>query len=104
MTAAELVRCSWTGTDPLMVEYHDVEWGTPTHDAYVWDFVDGTPIVTMHISLAELPTTTDAARALAKDLKRRGFRFEGPTTVCAFMQAAGLVDDHVVTCFRRTGS
>lgn len=73
-------------------------------DAYVWAFVDGVPIVSEHRTLDELPTTTDEAKALAKDLKRRGFRFVGPTTVYAFMQAAGLVDDHVVTCFRRTGS
>ena len=72
-------------------------------DAYVWSFVDGTPIVSQHATLAGLPTSTDEARALAKDLKRRGFRFVGPTTVYAFMQAAGLADDHVVTCFRRTG-
>ena len=50
---------------------------------------------------AQLPTTTDESTALSKDLKRRGFRFVGPTTVYAFMQAAGLVDDHVATCFRR---
>ena len=74
-----------------------------TFDDYVWSFVDGTPIVSRHTTLAGLPTSTDEAKALAKDLKRRGFRFVGPTTVYAFMQAAGLADDHVVTCFRRTG-
>ena len=47
---------------------------------------------------------TDESTALSKDLKRRGFRFVGPTTVYAFMQAAGLVDDHVVECFRHTGA
>jgi DNA-3-methyladenine glycosylase I len=72
-------------------------------DEYVWSFVDGTPIVSHHTTLAGLPNSTDEAKALAKDLKRRGFRFVGPTTVYAFMQAAGLADDHVVTCFRRTG-
>ena len=51
--------------------------------------------------LGELPATTDESTALSKDLKRRGFRFVGPTTVYAFMQAAGLADDHVVGCFRR---
>ena len=189
MTSPDRVRCEWAGTDPLMVAYHDDEWGTPTHDDhalfelltlegaqaglswttilrkrdgyraafarfdpakvarftdadverllgdasivrhrgkiestisnaralldlrsergtfddYVWSFVDGTPIVSRHTTLAGLPASTDEAKALAKDLKRRGFRFVGPTTVYAFMQAAGLVDDHVVTCFRRTG-
>ena len=72
-------------------------------DSYVWSFVDGVPVVSHHSTLAGLPTSTDEAKALAKDLKRRGFRFVGPTTVYAFMQAAGLADDHVVTCFRRTG-
>jgi DNA-3-methyladenine glycosylase I len=74
-----------------------------TFDDYVWSFVDGAPVVSHHTTLAGLPTSTDEARALAKDLKRRGFRFVGPTTVYAFMQAAGLADDHVVICFRRTG-
>ena len=52
----------------------------------------------MHLD--ELPAVTDESTALSKDLKRRGFRFVGPTTMYAFMQAAGLVDDHVVGCFR----
>ena len=69
-------------------------------EAYVWAFVDGTPIIGEYHHLAELPAVTDESTALSKDLKRRGFRFVGPTTVYAFMQAAGLVDDHVVECFR----
>jgi DNA-3-methyladenine glycosylase I len=182
----EPTRCEWAGTDPLMVAYHDDEWGVPTHDdaelfelltlegaqaglswrtildkrdgyraafagfdvdrverftdadvdrlvgdasivrhrgkiestianakaiqsvqeefgsfdAYVWRFVDGTPIVGEYQQLGQLPAVTDESTALSKDLKRRGFRFVGPTTVYAFMQAAGLVDDHVLTCFR----
>jgi DNA-3-methyladenine glycosylase I len=182
-------RCEWAGSDPLMIEYHDVEWGTPEHDddrlfelltlegaqaglswitilrkregyrrafagfdprrvasfdetdvdrlvldasivrnrakitstvdnaravlaaqdefgsfdRYVWGFVDGRPIVSHHTRLDELPAKTDVSVALSKDMKRRGFRFVGPTTVYAFMQAAGLVDDHVVGCFRRRG-
>jgi len=179
-------RCEWAGTEPLMVAYHDDEWGMPTHDdaalfefltlegaqaglswrtilnkrngyraafagfdaaavasfderdverllgdagivrhrgkiestinnaqrvlevqddrgsfdAYVWSFVDGAPIVGAWRELGEIPSSTAISTALSKDLKRRGFRFVGPTTVYAFMQAAGLVDDHVVTCFR----
>jgi DNA-3-methyladenine glycosylase I len=73
-------------------------------DTYVWTFVDGTPIVGTWQRLGELPSSTSQSTALSRDLKRRGFRFVGPTTVYAFMQAAGLVDDHVVTCFRRTSS
>jgi DNA-3-methyladenine glycosylase I len=68
--------------------------------AYLWSFVDGTPIVGRWRSLAELPAETELSRALSKDLKRRGFRFVGPTICYAFMQAAGLVNDHVVGCFR----
>lgn len=182
----EPTRCDWAGTEPVMVAYHDHEWGVPTHDdaelfellalegaqaglswrtilmrrdgyraafdrfdiptvaaftdddvarllhdasiirhrgkiestvgnaraiqevqaergsfdAYVWSFVDGTPIVGGHRQHAPLPAVTDESTALSKDLKRRGFRFVGPTTMYAFMQAAGLVDDHVVECFR----
>ena len=185
----ELTRCEWAGTEPLMVAYHDDEWGVPTHDdralfelltlegaqaglswrtilnkrdgyrrafagfdpakvaryddrvvdkllddasivrhrgkiestvnnaqqilavqdelgsfdAYVWSFVDGTPVVGGWTELGELPSTTAVSTALSRDLKRRGFRFVGPTTVYAFMQAAGLVDDHVVSCFRYSG-
>jgi DNA-3-methyladenine glycosylase I len=181
-----LQRCTWAGTEPLMVAYHDDEWGTPTHDdaelfelltlegaqaglswrtilnkregyrrafarfdparvaafterdverlvvdagivrhrgkiastinnaqriaevqadagsfdEYVWSFVDGTPIAGEWEQLGELPSSTPESTALSRDLKRRGFRFVGPTTVYAFMQAAGLADDHVVTCFR----
>ena len=183
-------RCEWAGTEPLMVAYHDEEWGTPTHDdaalfelitlegaqaglswrtilnkregyraafanfdparvarfterdverllgdagivrhrgkiestinnaqrvlevqddvgsfdAHVWSFVDGAPIVGTWTQLDQLPSSTPQSTALSKDLKRRGFRVVGPTTVYAFMQAAGLVDDHVVTCFRHHGA
>jgi DNA-3-methyladenine glycosylase I len=186
----EPVRCEWAGTEPLMVAYHDDEWGVPTHDdallfelltlegaqaglswrtilnkregyraafagfdparvveftdddverllvdagivrhrgkiestinnaqrvrevqddhgtfdAYVWSFVDDVPLVGGWVQLGDLPSTTTVSTALSRDLKRRGFRFVGPTTVYAFMQAAGLADDHVVTCFRYSGA
>ena len=182
----EISRCSWAGTEPLMVAYHDDEWGVPTHDdhalfelltlegaqaglswrtilnkrvgyrhafagfdpakvarftdadverlvgdagivrhrgkiestinnaqrvlevqrdlgsfdALVWSYVDGKPIVGTWRELGARPSATPESTALSRDLKRRGFRFVGPTTVYAFMQAAGLADDHVVTCFR----
>jgi DNA-3-methyladenine glycosylase I len=66
----------------------------------VWGVVGGEPRRNAWRSLAELPAETDESRALSRELKRRGFRFVGPTTLYAFMQAAGLVDDHVVGCFR----
>ncbi len=69
-------------------------------DAYLWSFVDGEPIVGNWHSLAELPAETELSKALSKDLKKRGFRFIGPTIVYAFMQTVGMVDDHTVDCFR----
>lgn len=181
-----LTRCSWCGTDPLYVRYHDEEWGVPSRDdrhlfelltlegaqaglswstilhkregyrkafrefdaekvarfterdvervladpgivrnrlkvestvanagrilevreevgsfaAYLWSFVDERPLVGNWRSLAELPAETELSRALSKDLKRRGFRFVGPTVCHAFMQAVGLLNDHTVDCFR----
>jgi DNA-3-methyladenine glycosylase I len=69
-------------------------------DAYLWGFVDGEPIVNRWRELSELPSETELSRALSKDLKRRGFRFVGPTVCYAFMQSVGMVNDHKVDCFR----
>ena len=71
-------------------------------DAYLWAFVDGEPIVNQWRTMSELPAETDLSKAISKDLKRRGFRFIGPTVVYAFMQSVGIVDDHMLDCFRRT--
>jgi DNA-3-methyladenine glycosylase I len=181
-----VARCEWAEGDPLLVVYHDEEWGVPSHDdrhlfelltlegaqaglawltvlrkregyrrafagfdparvarfsaedverlladpgivrnrlkvestivnaarvlevqaehgslaSYLWDFVGGEPVVAGWRALAELPAETELSRALSKDLKRRGFRFVGPTVCYAFMQAVGVVNDHVVGCFR----
>lgn len=67
---------------------------------WVWGFVDGVPIRNAPEALSDIPAETRASRALSKALKQKGFRFCGPTTVYAFMQAAGLVNDHLVTCPR----
>jgi DNA-3-methyladenine glycosylase I len=185
-SATERARCDWVGDDPLMVAYHDDEWGAPERDdrrlfelitlegaqaglswttilrkregyrrgfagfdprtvadfgaadverlladpgvvrhrgkiestvsnaacvlavqadvgslaAFVWSFVGDTPIVQRPRSLGDLPSQTHESRTLSRELKRRGFRFVGPTTVYAFMQAAGLADDHQAHCFR----
>ncbi len=179
-------RCTWTGNDPLLIAYHDEEWGVPCRDDralferlmlegfqaglswrtilakraafsaafagwdavrvaafddedvarlladpgivrnraktaaaignaraflqlqaetgsfadHVWSFVDGSPVVRRPMTLADLPAFTPEAVALSRDLKRRGFRFVGPTICYAFMQSAGLVDDHLAGCFR----
>ena len=69
-------------------------------DAYVWRFVDGSPIVNRRRGTGHIPPRTAESDALSKDLSRRGFKFVGSTICQAFMQATGLVNDHVVTCFR----
>jgi len=185
MTSGERTRCAWAGDDPLMVAYHDEEWGVPSHDPrhlfelltlegaqaglswstilkkrqgyrdafagfdveqvarfgeadverlladsgivrnrakvestisnaqavlaldepfpdLLWRSVGGEPIVNRPRGLADLPAETPESRALSRELKGRGFRFVGPTICYALMQAAGLVDDHTVDCFRAT--
>jgi DNA-3-methyladenine glycosylase I len=183
---AERPRCGWAGTDPLMIRYHDEEWGVPSHDArhlfemivlegaqaglswstilkkreeyrrafcrfdarkiaafdardvtrlmqdagivrnrlkidgtvqnaksflalqkepggfdsFVWSFVFGKPIVRRPRSMSDVPTKTPESDALGKALLGRGFKFVGSTICYAFMQACGLVDDHVTGCFR----
>jgi len=67
---------------------------------YLWEFVGGEPIVGRFRSLGEVPAETAESRAMSKDLKRRGFRFVGPTICYSLMQACGLVNDHVTGCFR----
>lgn len=180
------MRCDWAGVDPLMISYHDEEWGVPVHDdrrlfeflvlegaqaglswrtilrkrenyrrafeefdpvrvatygerelaklladpgivrnrrkiaaaaenarrcleardkfgsfdAYLWKFVGGVPIVNRYRSMSELPSETRESRAMSRDLAARGFRFVGPTICYAFMQAVGMVNDHLVHCFR----
>jgi DNA-3-methyladenine glycosylase I len=180
-----VIRCEWAGSDPLMIAYHDEEWGVPCHDdrdlferlilegfqaglswstilrkrqafirafdgfdpaivarygpedvdrllsdagivrnrlkvaaaisnaqafletcdefgtfdAYIWQFSPNAPGPRPR-SLADVPATTPESDAMSKDLKRHGFRFVGSTICYAFMQSAGLVDDHVERCFR----
>ncbi len=181
-----MVRCDWAGTDPLMISYHDEEWGVPVHDdgklfevlvlegaqaglswrtilrkreryrrvfrgfdparvarfgrndverllsdpgivrnrakvesavgnarrllevraefgsfdAYVWRFGGGRPIVNRFRKLSDLPSTSPESVAMSGDLRARGFRFVGPTICYAFMQAVGMVNDHLIHCFR----
>jgi DNA-3-methyladenine glycosylase I len=68
--------------------------------AHLWSFVGGAPVQNAWASMAEVPITTPAADAMSKDLKKRGFRFVGPTICYSLMQACGLVNDHIVGCFR----
>lgn len=183
----ELIRCEWSGNEPVMIDYHDKEWGQPLHDdqrlfeflilegaqaglswltvlkkreayrlafdnfdplkvanytpqdverllanpgiirnrlkidsairnancflavqkefgtfdQYVWQFVGGTPKVNQFNTLKELPASTPESDAMSKDLKKRGFNFVGSTICYAFMQATGMVNDHILTCFKR---
>jgi len=69
-------------------------------DAFIWQFVDGRPKLNARKSLKDLPAKTPEAERMSKELLRRGFKFVGPTICYAFMQAVGMVNDHVVDCFR----
>jgi DNA-3-methyladenine glycosylase I len=69
-------------------------------DAYLWSFVGGEPIVGRFRAVGDIPAETAESKAMSKALKARGFRFVGPTICYAFMQACGLVQDHVTSCFR----
>jgi len=71
-------------------------------DRYVWQFVDGEPKLNHRRTMADVPATSPESDALSKDLKKRGFRFVGSTIVYAFMQAVGMVDDHLNGCFAKT--
>jgi DNA-3-methyladenine glycosylase I len=72
-----------------------------TFDSYLWAFVDGRPLQNRRRNMKEVPARTAVSDAISKDLKRRGFRFVGSTIVYAFMQAVGMVNDHLTYCFRR---
>lgn len=73
-------------------------------DAYIWQFVGGKPVVNQWREQNQLPASTPQSDAMSKDLKSRGFKFVGTTICYAFMQAAGLVDDHLMDCFRWSGN
>lgn len=69
-------------------------------DAYLWRFVDGSPLQNARMSISEVPSKTDQSDRMSKDLKKRGFNFVGSTICYAFMQAVGMVNDHTTDCFR----
>jgi DNA-3-methyladenine glycosylase I len=81
--------------------YLDLVEDTGSLDAFLWDFVGGKPRVNRWKTLKDIPPETPESKALSKELKRRGFGFVGSTICYAFMQAVGMVDDHVSTCFKR---
>jgi DNA-3-methyladenine glycosylase I len=72
----------------------------PGFSHLLWDFVEGKPIINRFKTIREVPAETPLSRNISKELKGRGFKFCGPTISYAFMQAIGMVDDHLVTCYR----
>ena len=80
--------------------YLEVREEFGTFSKYLWSFVGGTPIQNRWKTLSEIPVTTPESDAMSRDLKKRGFKFVGSTICYAFMQAAGMVNDHTVTCFQ----
>ena len=182
----EKQRCDWVGEDPVMIAYHDTEWGVPVHndrklfefmvldamqaglnwrivlqkrdnfkraldgfnprkvakyddgdlarlietpgiirnrqkltasitnargvlavqkefgslDSYLWQFVNNEPVTNAWTGVGQIPATSPESVAMSRDLIKRGFKFVGPTICYAFMQAAGLVNDHLASCFR----
>lgn len=71
-----------------------------TFDAYIWNFVNNTPIKNKFKTLEDLPSKTQLSERISKDLKKRGFKFVGPTIIYSFMQAVGMTNDHTTDCFR----
>ena len=69
-------------------------------DKYIWNFIDGKPMQNSYKSLKDIPAETEISRIISKDLKKRGFTFVGPTIVYSHMQATGMVNDHLIDCFR----
>jgi DNA-3-methyladenine glycosylase I len=78
----------------------EIEAAFGSFDSYIWGFVDGRPLCNQWRSQAEVPATSPVSDALSKDLKKRGFRFVGSTTLYAHLQATGLINDHLMSCFR----
>jgi len=78
----------------------DVQNEFNSFDDYIWRFVNGRPIVKTWKTVAEIPSETETSAAISRDLKKRGFKFVGPTICYAFMQATGMVNDHSLDCFR----
>jgi DNA-3-methyladenine glycosylase I len=90
----------WSARDNAR-SFLEVQREFGSFDAFLWSFVGGQPKVNHPKTLAEVPAVTPEAEALSKALKKRGFRFVGPTIMYAYMQAVGLVEDHLTTCWKR---
>jgi DNA-3-methyladenine glycosylase I len=84
------------------IAFMEVQQEFGSFSKYIWQFTDGKPIINTPQHLKQVPATTPLSDAISKDLKKRGFKFVGSTVVYAFMQATGMVDDHVADCWKRT--
>ncbi|NOQ92840.1 MAG: DNA-3-methyladenine glycosylase I [Flavobacteriaceae bacterium] len=82
------------------IAFMEVQKEFGSFSKYIWGFVDGKPINNKWKTLDEIPATTEISDKLSKDLKKRGFKFVGPTVIYAHMQATGMVNDHITSCFR----
>ena len=82
--------------------FMDIQKEFGSFDKYLWSFVDNQPIINTWVENGDVPAVSPEGNALSADLLKRGFKFVGPTIIYAFMQGAGLVNDHVVGCFRHT--
>lgn len=93
-------RLKITATIRNAQKFLAIQQESGSFDAYIWQFVGGKPIRNGVRSMEEIPSTTKESDAMSKDLRKRGFKFIGPTICYAFMQAVGMVNDHQVDCFR----
>ena len=93
-------RAKIEGTVLSAKAWLDIMEKGPGFSTLLWDFLDGRPKVNRFRSIKEVPAATDISQAMSKELAARGFKFCGPTIVYAFMQAVGMVNDHLVTCHR----
>ena len=93
-------RAKIEGTVASARAYLDVTHNGPGFSALLWDFVDGRPKVNRFKTMSQIPAETEVSRRMSKELSARGFKFVGPTIVYAFMQAVGMVNDHLVSCHR----
>ncbi|MDR1420219.1 MAG: DNA-3-methyladenine glycosylase I [Treponema sp.] len=80
--------------------YLDMTEGSVSFSKWLWNWVDGEPVINHFKTAAEIPVSTDLSQRISSELKKRGFSFVGPTIIYAFLQASGLVNDHLTDCFR----
>lgn len=89
------------GTVANALAFMEIQEEFGSFSKYIWNFIDGKPILNNFKTLSEIPATTPLSEAISKDLKKRGFKFVGSTVIYAHMQATGMVNDHVEDCWKR---